>query len=510
MRRLGRGPACQLRNGAQVVASTKKDALKMIGQQASRPRSRVLTRRHVSHGALGLAAASLLAVVGIGHRGARASGVVAGAGLTELATYHGWRTSWDIIVPVLTQSTFPRTFLLYDRAAGDASLLAVDQFGAVGEIRAFTDWRATWDRIVSSPFPGVVGVQGLVAYDSSAGQVGIFEIDLFGNFQELRTYSNWRRSWTALIAFGTDGLLVYDRAAGYATIFNIDSVGSLRELRSYNDWRQSWDILTAGPFTTGQLPGRDILLYDRTARQAAGLTVGTSGDVTRFAEYAGWRTTWTSLAGGLFLLRGTAGNATADLLLFDQQAQQIEFLDIGAGNAPTSLLLAASPGAGQWTQVVPLGPDLILFYNRTAGTAAFYVTNRAPIPVPTSTAVPPTPTPAPPTVTPVPPATGRVTVRLQQGRGNDRDTYTGKTTAPAGASRRNALITGVKNTTDRRVSLIHLDRTGKRKGPEFVKAGEVSSTFNGMRVDGDWQAKVSGSLDDAPPRVTIEVRYEIR
>jgi hypothetical protein len=119
--------------------------------------------------------------------------------------------------------------------------------------------------------------------------------------------------------------------------------------------------------------------------------------------------------------------------------------------------------------------------------------------------VPPTPTP-----TPAPAVSGRVTVRLEQGRGNNRDTYTGKSAPPPGIGRRRAFITGVRNTADQRISLIHVDRAGARTGPVFVKAGETSTAFNGMRVDGDWEARVSGSLSDAPPRVTLEVRYEAR
>jgi hypothetical protein len=471
-----------------------------------RQSGRTLSRRQFAIGYAGIGAAALIAIPYLGVRPAAASGQLAGAGLTELATYRGWRRSWDIVVPILAQSTFPRTFLMYDRVAGDASLLAVDQFGAVGEVRAFTDWRSTWDRIVASPFPRMEGVQGLIAYDSSIGHVGVFELDLFGNLRELRTYANWRRSWSSFVPFGIDGLLVYDRGAGFARIYSVDASGSFRELRSYNDWRQTWDLLTSGPFVSAQLPGRDLLLYDRAARQAAGFTVGTNGDVALFAEFSGWRSTWTSIAGGSFLLRGSSGSGTADLFLFDQQAQEIEFLDIGTGGTLTSLLLTAAPNTASWTIVTPLGPDLLFLYDRASGTAAFYATNRAQVPTPTR--VPPTPTPLPPTPTPAP--AGRVTVRLEQGRGNNRDTYMGKSAPPPGIGRRRAYITGVRNTADQRISLIHVDRAGSRTGPVFVKAGETSSAFNGMRVDGDWEARVSGSLSDAPPRVTLEVRYEAR
>ena len=78
------------------------------------------------------------------------------------------------------------------------------------------------------------------------------------------------------------------------------------------------------------------------------------------------------------------------------------------------------------------------------------------------------------------------------------------------AASRNAYIIGVKNTSNKRVALIHRDRTGKRTGPVFVKATEVTDAFNGMEVAGDWEARMTGSQSEAPPRVTLEVRYEIR
>jgi hypothetical protein len=474
-----------------------------VPRSGQRPLPRSFTRRQV---ALGFAALGAGVALGAPRRGASAL-QFAGAGLTPLATYTNWRRTWDLIVPVLAERAFPRTFLLYDRAAGNASLIAVDASGGIREVRTFLDWRKTWDSIVPSRFPQVVGLTGLIAYDGAAGVVSMMQIDAFGNVQELQTYPNWRRSWAAFVPFGPNGLLVYDRAAGYATDFTIDPTGSLRELRSFNDWRQTWDLLTSGPFTSGDLPGRDLLLYDRTTRQAAGLTIGPTGDAIRFADYAGWRTTWTVIAGGLFLLRGSATSATADLLLFDQSAQELEFLDIGPGNALASLLLTATPGVNAWTTVTPIGPNLLLLYDRAAGTAGFYATDRAPLPVPSPT---PAPTAVPPTPTPAIVPTGRVNVRLEQGKGNAWNTYTGKAGDPATGGSRTSIITGVKNTADKRIALIHRDRSEKRVGPVFLKASELSTAFNGLAVAGDWEAVVTGSQSEAPPRVILEVRYEVR
>ena len=70
-------------------------------------------------------------------------------------------------------------------------------------------------------------------------------------------------------------------------------------------------------------------------------------------------------------------------MLFDQNAQELEFLDIGAGSTLTSILLTSTPDVHSWTHVTAIGPDLLLLYDRATGTAAFYATDRAPLPVPT-------------------------------------------------------------------------------------------------------------------------------
>jgi hypothetical protein len=448
---------------------------------------------------------------------ALASGQLAGANLVELATYTGWRTTWDLIVPVLTDRVFPRTFLRYDRAAGEAEVIAIDAQGGLRQIRRILEWRTTWDIIVPSRFPLLSGVTGLIAYDRTAGLVTTVMIDAFGNLQELDSFANWRKTWTALVPYGPNSLLAYDRAAGYATAFTVDTSGVPRELRSYNDWRQTRDLLTSGPFTTGDLPGRSLLLYGQSAGQASGLTIGSDGQITPFADYSGWPRSWTTMIGGLFLFQGFAGSASADLLLFDQNAQLLEFLDIGPGSSLVSILQTPTPSTNIWTTLAVIGPDLLLLYDSATGTAGFYVTNRAPAATPTPTPIPPTPTPVPPTPTPIPPTrapevfpTERFNVRLEQGRDNAWDTYTGRSTDPPLGGSLKGYIIGVENTADKRISLIHRDRDGARTGPVFLKAGEVTDAFNGMGVAGDWEATITGGRSDAPPRVILNVRYEIR
>ena len=462
----------------------------------------VLTRRQMlfaTAGLLGVAMSTRLAQLP-----ASASGSIPGAGLTELALYTGWRRSWDLIVPLSTDLAFPRRALIYDRVAGEAKLLAIDASGGFVELNVFTGWRTTWDLITPSGFPRQLGVNGLVLYDRQVGEIALQQIDQFGNLRPRRSYPNQRKTWSAFLPIGVGGLLAYDRLGGFATLFSIDAAGALQENRSYNDWRQTWDLLTTGPFTGGAMPSGDILTYDRNARQAAASSINGVGDISQFASYNLWRSTWSSIQGNLFLVQGPSSSGTADLVLYDRSAAEVEFIDIGTGSTLTSLLLASTPRDIDWTSVTAIGPDLLLFYDKISGTAGFYTTNRAPITTPTPTPVPPTPTPTPPPVV----QSGETTVRLQQGEGNLWHTYRAKSDNPRGNSGLTARITGITNQGEKRIALILRDKQDRRRGPVFLKAGERSDAFNGLTVGGDWEARITGGRSEAPNRIPLLVTYD--
>ncbi len=462
----------------------------------------VLTRRRIL-----LATAGLLGA-GVSTRMAQlpaiATGSVPGAGLTELALYSGWRRSWDLMVPLSTDRAFPRRALIYDRVAGEAKLLAVDAAGGFVELNVFTGWRTTWSVITPSGFPRQLGVSGLVLYDRQVGEISLQQIDQFGNARPVRSYPNQRKTWSALLPIGTGGLLAYDRLNGFATLFGIEANGSLQEIRSYNDWRMTWDLLTTGPFTTGVMPSGDILTYDRNARQATASTINGAGDMTQFASFNGWRTTWSSIQGNLFLVQGPNSSGTADLVLYDRSSAEVEFIDIGPGSTLNSLLLTRTPRGLDWTSVTAIGPDLLLCYDKLSGTAGFYTTNRVPASVPTPTPVPPTPTPAPPPVV----QSGETTVRLQQGDGNLWHTYRAKSDNPRSNSGLTARITSITNQGEKRIALILRDKQDRRRGPVFLKAGERSDAFNGLTVGGDWEGRITGGRSEAPNRVPLLVTYD--
>lgn len=469
------------------------------------PTRAFLSRRNVLLGAVLLGAGAAIRF----SAGPAAASAIAGASLTELAVYTGWRRSWDLIVPLSTDLAFPRRALIYDRQAGEAKLLAVDAAGGFVELNVFTGWRTTWESITPSGYPKQLGVNGLVLYDRQAGVIALQRIDQFGNLHADRVLPNQRKTWSAFLPIGAAGLLAYDRASGFATLFAIATNGSMTEVRSYNDWRTTWDLLTTGPLSTGSLASGDFLTYDRGARQAVASTISGEGEITQFAAYNGWRSTWSSIQGTLFLIQGPSSAGTADLMLYDRSAAQVEFVDIAPGGILDSLLLARTPRGIDWTSVTALGPDLLLFYDQASGTAGFYTTNRVPVstptPTPSPTPIPPTPTPTP---TPVVNQPDEITVRLQQGEGNLWHTYRAKSSNPRSDSDLRARITGVTNQGDKRIALIVRDSEDRRKGPVFLKGGEHTDAFNGLRVGGDWEARITGGRSTAPNRIPLLVEYE--
>lgn len=88
------------------------------------------------------------------------------------------------------------------------------------------------------------------------------------SLQWLRSYSDWRRSWTHIVSgkFSASlysGLLFYDPNDGVAEFYETDGQGGISLLRHYEDWRGSWTLIVAGTFGDSGFSG--LLLYDQAA-----------------------------------------------------------------------------------------------------------------------------------------------------------------------------------------------------------------------------------------------------
>ena len=454
-------------------------------------------RRHLIAGGAALVVGA--AAGGLpGSRLASADGLPS-ATLRLLASYDDWRRSWDLIVPLTRGTAWPRLVLLYDRAGGYGSVQTIDQSGGVRELRGYSDWRSTWSQIVRSEFTGDPNRVGLVLYDRQGGQASVQTVGLDGTMRDLRTHPGWRRSWDRMVPVGPNQILLYDRAARQGTFLRLDAGGNLTEQRTYDGWRDSWDIIVSGKLRNTFDLSNDVVFYDREPGEASISNVAPDGTITLTLDADDWRTTWDSIASGE-LHFGPSLDASANLVLLSRGDGVTDFLRMG-GDGRTSLVHRdAGITAGDWSTVTPIGTDLVLFYNRDLGRAELRTTGAVEIQPPVL--------PTPPIVPTVTPEGNSVRLVLAQGdRDKAWDTYTLKSPDPAGANGA-SRVTSVKNTTDTRISLIHWDRNGSRRGPLYVKSGQTLSDFNGMSVAGQWQATVSGSKSNAPARVTLQVGFQ--
>jgi hypothetical protein len=89
--------------------------------------------------------------------------------------------------------------LRYDRAAGLASIVGLDQQGAVNLDHTNLGWRTTWDVLVVGNFIGN-GKSQVLLYDRAAGQADVVGFDQQGAMNLDYTNSGWRTTWDSLSA----------------------------------------------------------------------------------------------------------------------------------------------------------------------------------------------------------------------------------------------------------------------------------------------------------------------
>jgi hypothetical protein len=185
-----------------------------------------------------------------------------------------------------------------------------------------TNWRTSWSHIVAGKFSGSP-YSGLLCYDRDNGFAAFYETNGRGQLSLLQEYSDWRNSWTHVIPgvfgdSGFDGILLYDQEAGFAGFYDTDGQGSLITLREYNDWRTSWTHVVVAPFSDSKYSG--LLFYDQSAGFGQFYST-TRGQITLLREYHGWLTTWTHIVAGKFCPdpnpKGSPPPQFADLFFYD-------------------------------------------------------------------------------------------------------------------------------------------------------------------------------------------------
>jgi hypothetical protein len=112
------------------------------------------------------------------------------------------------------------------------------------------------------------------------------------SFQQLRVHTDWRTSWTHIVAgkfsdAHDDGVLFHEGSTGFAEIYDTDGHGNLSLLRQHQDLGRigsrshRWTQIIAGRFSSSQ--NSSLLLVDAHSRFAAIFNVDATGNLMQFA-----------------------------------------------------------------------------------------------------------------------------------------------------------------------------------------------------------------------------------
>jgi hypothetical protein len=239
-------------------------------------------------------------------------------------------------------------------------------------VASYSDWRSTWTHIVAGQFSGSK-YSGLFFYEQSSGKGEFWESRGMGEINLLNEYSNDQNRWSHVVPglFGTTGftgLFLYDQQAGFASVWENAGNGVLVQISGITT-RTSWtNIITVVIPTPTRL---GLLLYDQTAGQME--VWETDGRVLQRVD--GLRTTWTHVVGGEF----SSGD---QVFFYEGRSGHGELYSIDeTGIIPSPSSLGAADGLPLATDVIPgnfgwYGTSL-LFYDRSSGRATFVDFNAA-------------------------------------------------------------------------------------------------------------------------------------
>jgi hypothetical protein len=129
------------------------------------------------------------------------------------------------------------------------------------------------------------------------------------NFGLLASDDSWRTTWSAIIAGRFtpslfSSLLFVERSTAYAELYETDGLGRIKTpaLGSFDPLggHTRWTHIVPGLFGPSGFTG--LLLYDRTAGAGCFLDSDGRGNFKTLGEYTGWRTTWSHIVAGRFVV----------------------------------------------------------------------------------------------------------------------------------------------------------------------------------------------------------------
>src|SRR5262249_44349790 len=137
----------------------------------------------------------------------------------------------------------------------------------------------------------------------------------------LQHHDGWRPSWTHIVPgifgnSGRTGLLLYDQAAGFGAFYDTDGQGGIGfPLQEHSNWRTSWTHILAGRFLKGSKYSA-VLFYEQSTGFAEIYATDGSGGIECAAQYDNWRTSWTQIVAGEFVNSNDWSEKPVDDLFF--------------------------------------------------------------------------------------------------------------------------------------------------------------------------------------------------
>ncbi len=209
----------------------------------------------------------------------------------------------------------------------------------------------------------------------------VYTVDGFGNMNLRHGYHRgWRTTWKCIVPgdFGGDAhtdFLFYDPAEGTGEFYTMYVNGTISLSKAHRGgWRKTWQAIVPGNFGGG--PHTDLLFYDRSQGTVEIYTTDGQGNIALLKAYSGtWGKNWDLVVPGTF-----SGGAYTDLLFYDRTAGTGAFYRLGnQGNL--TLFREYTGGWRKTWDIIVAGqfgdwPNSgLLFYDRRNKTGEFYATD---------------------------------------------------------------------------------------------------------------------------------------
>jgi hypothetical protein len=244
-------------------------------------------------------------------------------------------------------------FIFYDSASGTIQIWMVgtspDGHGHTYLLYEIPNWRPGYNLLVPGSFAlesGQVGLPELLCYDATQGVGEFYYIGSDPSVRLAYRYTDWRTSWNIIVSgnFGGDGvsdLLFYGAAGATGEFYSVDNF-QINRLTTYTDWRSSWKLIVPGNF--GGSDFTDLVFYDSDGTTGEFYSVN-QGEIALLQSYTDWRGSWDEIIPGDF-----GGNGFTDLLFYDQVGGTGEFYAVN--NGQISLLKSNTDWRTSWTRIL--------------------------------------------------------------------------------------------------------------------------------------------------------------